>query len=278
MATNIQTGYLLKTTWDSDVTIVDTTAGQEPDATLAAGTYMAFAFLAEEVTIAAPDAFVLAQWSVEGNSTEGELVFTISSLPNRNGSKIDKFQYALDGDQVTPTWTDLPAGTTTGTYTATGVTDGTYTGTVAIRAVTSAGDGAVSDLKTATVAGGTTSIVLNGGFDDASNWILPTEGTISGGTMNFATTTTRRVRQAYSLVAGNTYRFTFDVPSYTSGSVRAQLHGGTAQNGASVSAAGTNKGPFDIIAVSGNTHISLETGGASTLSVDNLVVLDMGVV
>jgi hypothetical protein len=214
MATNIQTAWILKSTWDSDAVIVDTTAGQEPDATLAAGTYIAIAGLWEEVVVAAPAAFTSGQWSVAGNATEGELVFTISALPLRNGSKIDKFQYAVDADG-TPTWTDLPAGTTTGTYTATGVTDGTYTSTIGIRAVTSAGNGAVSDLKTATVAGGTVNLITNGTFDSATGWGLTGTGlSITGGKLTFAGVTSGgRATQDFAggeLAAGN-YNWSFDV-------------------------------------------------------------------
>jgi hypothetical protein len=212
MATNVQTGALLKATWDSDVEIVDTTSGSDPGFDLAAGTYMGFAFLAEEFTVAVADAFTVGQWSVAGNSTEGELIFTITTLPDRNGGKIYEFEYSVNSGSD---WANLPAGTTTGVYTATGVTGGTYTTSVMLRMVTSAGNGGNSDAKTATVQGAVANEITNGGFDDGTAWgFTGANVSITGGKLVFADATAgTRANQTFAnapLSAGN-YDWSFDV-------------------------------------------------------------------
>lgn len=227
MATNIQTAVMLKATWDSGTEIVDTTSGSDPDFDLAAGTYTAIAGLWEDFTVAIPGAFTDGMWTVSGNGTPGDLVFTLSTLPSRHSGKIYKFQYSLNSGS---SWSDLPAGTTAGIYTASGVTPGTYTGTIMLRMVNSAGNGPDSDVKTATVAAAASNLITNGGLDDASNWTTANAGiAIGGGKATWTSSTGGRIQQV--LASGEqpagSYDWAFDMPDSTTGSIRIGLYQNT---------------------------------------------------
>lgn len=101
----------------------------------------------------APSAFVASDWDLIAAASSGGTVLQIDiqTLPNDGGSAITDIEYRLDGGTATSLST-----TTTGLYNIT-VTADTETD-VEIRAVNSVGNGAWSDLKTATPqrTGGTT--------------------------------------------------------------------------------------------------------------------------
>ena len=97
------------------------------------------------VTVAAPDAFVLANWSVAENGTDDGFVITVTTLPDNNGSAIDLVQYRVDGGA----WTDTTIDANGETFE---VASDVGTFDIELRAVNTFGAGATSDTKTVTVA------------------------------------------------------------------------------------------------------------------------------
>jgi hypothetical protein len=91
---------------------------------------------------AAPSAFVLGNWTLTGGVES--LVYNITALPSDGGSAITALEYTLNAGG---TWTPF-AGTGTGSRTITGQT--ATLKTTQIRAVNAVGNGAASDVKTAT--------------------------------------------------------------------------------------------------------------------------------
>ena len=63
-------------------------------------------------------------------------------------------------------------------------------------------------------------LVLNGSFDSDTAWDLGTGWTISGGSANCDGVGFPYIRQNNVLVSGKTYLLTFDITSYTSGSIK----------------------------------------------------------
>lgn len=122
-------------------------------------------------------------------------------------------------------------------------------------------------------------IVVGGGtFDNATGWTLAggQEGgpapTISGGTLNFATSfgddASARCTATETIVAG-TYRVSGTVTSYTSGVVGISVGGGV--GGVTLSAAGAFS--QDIVATAANQLINLGgSEGEAVMSIDNLDV------
>lgn len=104
------------------------------------------------VAATAPAAFTAGQWTATAGASS--IVVDITALPSNGGSAITELQYRLDGG--TPV---AFAGTGTGSRTITGLTPSTEYD-VEIRAVNAVGNGAWSDLKSATpTAGGSLTVV-----------------------------------------------------------------------------------------------------------------------
>lgn len=89
-----------------------------------------------------PSAFTSGNWTATAG--DGEVVLNITALPSDGGSAITALQYRIDGG----TWTNL-TGTGTGSRTITGLTNATEYD-FELRAVNAVGNGAASDLKSAT--------------------------------------------------------------------------------------------------------------------------------
>ena len=113
-------------------------------------------------------------------------------------------------------------------------------------------------------------LVSDGAFDSAANWTLPTETTISGGTLNYNNTTAVRTvthNPNISAVVGRRYRIVYTITSYTgSGNIRFSF-GGVA--GINRTASGTYT--QDITAVSTAVFSLVATTGAIA-SLDNVSV------
>jgi len=104
------------------------------------------------VTAQAPGAFSAGMWSLADSPSAGgdTLALTIASLPGDGGSTITTLEYRVDSGSGYGTATAL-AGTGTGARNITVLAS--TTASVQIRAVNSVGDGAWSDVKTATPTG-----------------------------------------------------------------------------------------------------------------------------
>lgn len=94
----------------------------------------------------APAAFTVGQWTATAGASS--IVVDITALPSNGGSAITALQYRLDGGSAVAF-----AGTGTGPRTITGLTPSTEYD-VEIRAVNAVGNGAWSDLKSATPTAG----------------------------------------------------------------------------------------------------------------------------
>ena len=104
-------------------------------------------------------------------------------------------------------------------------------------------------------------LIANGNFDTATGWTLEVGWSISGGKLVSAGgNNISPALIAANIVAGKTYRITYEITSYVSGQVRAELQGGGSDNGiARVSAgvysellvAASNRANFRFLAVGG---------------------------
>lgn len=94
-----------------------------------------------------PDAFVLANWSIADDGTNGDATVTITTLPADNGSAITDLEYRI-GTGAAVSW----GATSTGTYGISGLPDDTATN-IQIRALNANGPGAWSDTKSITTTG-----------------------------------------------------------------------------------------------------------------------------
>ncbi len=94
-----------------------------------------------------PDAFVLANWSIADDGTNGDATVTITTLPADNGSAITDLEYRI-GTGAAVSW----GATSTGTYGISGLPDDTATN-IQIRALNANGAGAWSDTKSVTTTG-----------------------------------------------------------------------------------------------------------------------------
>ena len=96
---------------------------------------------------AVPDAFVIGEWSIADDGTNGDATVTVSTLPADNGSAITNLQYRINGGSAVAL-----GGTTIGTYPIAGFTD-TVATDVELRAVNGVGNGLWGDVKSVTTTG-----------------------------------------------------------------------------------------------------------------------------
>ncbi len=112
-------------------------------------------------------------------------------------------------------------------------------------------------------------LVTNGVFAADANW-TKTTWTISAGVATIAGAATDTMTQAIAITPGVTYLVTFDVSSFTGGTVTAILGGtsGTARGSAAT---------FSEIIKAGNSNNLINfSASAATLSIDNVTILQMG--
>ena len=115
-------------------------------------------------------------------------------------------------------------------------------------------------------------LVTNGTFDTDSDWTLPTGVTISGGSLNFAgssseTTTASNI----NVEAGKMYRIVFTISNYVSGSVKINTNGAFG-NGAVRSANGTYT--EDLVGVGSGTF-RLWASVTFQFSIDNISIKEI---
>lgn len=108
---------------------------------------------------AIPDAFVIGEWSIADDGTNGDATVTVSTLPADNGSSLTNLQYRIDGGSAVAL-----GGSTTGTYPIAGFTD-TVATDVELRAVNGIGNGPWGDVKSVTTTGIPDAFVIG-------NWTL----------------------------------------------------------------------------------------------------------
>jgi hypothetical protein len=109
-------------------------------------------------------------------------------------------------------------------------------------------------------------IVLNGGFDNTSNW-SGSSWTVENGGVTGASTTALLYQSSTPIVTGKSYQVTFTISSYTSGSVKPYI-GGT--QGTARSAVGTYT--ETVVAGSANTWIGINGTVAFIGVIDNVSV------
>jgi len=115
-------------------------------------------------------------------------------------------------------------------------------------------------------------LVTNGDFATDTDWTKQNSGsTISGGKLNQASVPNgQNVYQTTSIVVGNTYKATFTISNYTSGSIRI-LFGSTGTTEAK-----NANGTFTVTGVAdGNTTLYIQANGTTTLSVDNISIKEV---
>lgn len=128
-----------------------------------------------------------------------------------------------------------------------------------------------SYVPTAAVAGGD-SIVVDGGFDDATNWTLGTGWSISGSKLVGSNVGGTAYAQQTLNTTSGAYVVTFDVTDYTSGNLDVFL-GGVTSAVVSITGAGSYSVVITGVGTFTNTTLRLSAGNANfTGSVDNLVV------
>lgn len=115
-------------------------------------------------------------------------------------------------------------------------------------------------------------LLVNGGFDDASNWVLGGSVSIAGGKATVSSNSGYWRQDEVPLEAGKTYTVTWTVSGYVSGSTTPFFLGGTSANGTYVSGNGTFT--QDLTANDGNTQFQLSCGGGSTLEVDDISIVE----
>ena len=133
---------------------------------------------------AVPEAFAEAQWSVVSSGAASEITIRLNALPADGGLGLARIEYRIDGGA----WTDI-GGTAAGDYAVPGLAPGVEA-SVALRAVSAAGAGPASDVKTVTL--GSAAPIYDGGLS-ARSWtegvaIAPyaTAGSFSGSNLRFA--------------------------------------------------------------------------------------------
>ncbi|MEM0906056.1 MAG: sialate O-acetylesterase [Pseudomonadota bacterium] len=116
-------------------------------------------------------------------------------------------------------------------------------------------------------------ILDNGGFDNASRWTLSGAVAIAGGVGTVSSGTGYWRQTGVPLVAGKTYRITWTVSNYTSGTTTPFFLGGSSANGTYIVGPGTHS--QTLTAKSGNTVFQLNCGGGSTLDVDDISIVEV---
>lgn len=114
-------------------------------------------------------------------------------------------------------------------------------------------------------------LIVNGTFAADTDWTKGTGWTIAAGVASKAVTgSATLLSQALTLVPGATYRATYTVSAYASGTVNAQLQGSTVVAGPDRSANGTYS--EDLVAIAASAGFAIRGIGASQFSVDNVTL------
>jgi hypothetical protein len=122
----------------------------------------------------------------------------------------------------------------------------------------------------------TANILTNGDMSSSTGWALGSGITISGGTLNYASSGYGIAEGSLSpaATAGLTYRVRWSITSFTVGSVAPQLNGDTGNSGVARNFVGTFVD--DIVAPAGVYEFRMsEVAGNSTLSVGPITIVQM---
>ena len=111
--------------------------------------------------------------------------------------------------------------------------------------------------------------ITNGDFETDTDWTKDTGWSISGGSLNASATTTQAYQLNTGIVTNKTYKVTYTISNYVSGSVRIELGGFNVSVGAPRSANGTYT---EYIVALGNDSILFDGITSFTGSIDNVSV------
>lgn len=157
---------------------------------------------------------------------------------------------------------------------ATGLTtyDGVHLGAASLRTL---GANHVAALVAAALNDGSAfDLLINGGFDDASEWVLGGSVGVAGGkgTVSGASGYWRQTGVPFE--AGKTYQVSWTISGYSAGSTTPFFLGG-GNNANGITEAGNGPKSQTLTANSGNTQFQLSCGGGSTLEIDDVSIVEV---
>ena len=115
--------------------------------------------------------------------------------------------------------------------------------------------------------------ITNGSFDTDSDWGLGTNWSISGGSLNAAAATATAFQQNTGIVTNKTYKVTYTISNYVSGSVRIEIGSANVSVGITRSANGTYT---EYITALGDDAVYFDGISAFTGSIENCSVREVG--
>ncbi len=119
--------------------------------------------------------------------------------------------------------------------------------------------------------GAATDIITNGTFDTDSDWAKGAGWSIGAGIASRSGGGLGTLKQMSGLVAGTTYRWTFDVLNRTAGNISLRLRGDIDAAGPTISAEGTHWGTLD--APTNPTWVSIRAESGFVGDVDNMCLV-----
>ena len=131
-------------------------------------------------------------------------------------------------------------------------------------------DGKVYSIKPVPVYG--SEKITNGDFATDSDWTKGSGWTISGGSLNGSSATATSFQQNTGIVAGKTYKATYTISNYSSGSIRIELGSANVSVGITRSANGTYTEDIEAL---GDETIYFDGISAFTGSIDNVSVKEV---
>ena len=115
-------------------------------------------------------------------------------------------------------------------------------------------------------------LVLNGGFDDASNWVL-NGWSVSGGSVNNDGINTGNINQNVGLLQNKTYKVSVTISDYVSGSLRVRMGTST------IKSVGSTNGVYTLYLNNTSTNANIRFYPDASLnfigSIDNVSVKEM---
>jgi hypothetical protein len=115
-------------------------------------------------------------------------------------------------------------------------------------------------------------LITNGDFATDSDWGLGTNWSISGGSLNAAASTSTAFQQNTGIVTNKTYKVTYTISNYVSGSVRIEIGSANVSVGIIRSANGTYT---EYITALGDDEVYFDGIAAFTGSIDNVSVKEV---
>ena len=115
--------------------------------------------------------------------------------------------------------------------------------------------------------------ITNGDFSSDTGWIKGTGWTISGGSLNASAATAMAFQQNTGIVTNKTYKVTYTISNYVSGSVRIEIGSANVSVGLVRSADGTYT---EYITALGDDEVYFDGISAFTGSIDNVSVREVG--